>query len=64
MRSSCALLKRGFEKQQFEQIRIVKILGIAFEERHRGEFGLLDVQLLGLRKLEQRTQIISAGGDQ
>ena len=62
MRSSCALRQRGFEKHQFEQIGIVEILGIAFEERHRCEFGLLDVQILGLRKLEQRTQVISAGG--
>ena len=54
--------QRGFEEQQFEQIGIVEILGIAFEERHRGEFGLLDVQILGLRKLEQRTQVISSGG--
>ena len=38
------------------------LLGIAFEERHRGEFGLLDVQILGLRELEQRTQIAGAGG--
>ena len=29
---------------------------------HRCEFGLLDVQIPGLRKLEQRTQIVSAGG--
>ena len=39
-----------------------EVLGIAFEERHRCKFGLLDVQILRLRKLEQRTQIISAGG--
>jgi len=38
------------------------LLWIAFEESHRCEFGLLDVQIPGLRKLEQRTQIISAGG--
>ena len=54
--------QRGFEKHQFEQVGIVEVLGIAFEERHRGQFGLLDVQILGLRKLEQRTQVISAGG--
>src|ERR1700722_12860774 len=46
---------RGFEKHQFEQIGIVEVLGIAFEEGHRGEFGLLDVQVFGLRKLQQRT---------
>jgi len=43
--------QRGFEEHQFEQIGIVEVLGIAFEERHRGEFGLLDVQIPGLRKL-------------
>ena len=41
---------------------IVEVLGIAFEESHRGEFGRLDVQIFGLRKLEQRTQIAGAGG--
>jgi hypothetical protein len=56
------LRQRGFEEHQFEQIRIVEVLGIAFEERHRCEFGLLDVQILGLRKLEQWTQIVGAGG--
>ena len=29
---------------------------------HRGEFGLLNVQFFGLRKLEQRNQITGAGG--
>jgi hypothetical protein len=29
---------------------------------HRGESGLPDVQIPGLRKLEQRTQIADAGG--
>jgi hypothetical protein len=29
---------------------------------HRGEFGRLNVQIPGLRKLEQRTQIAGAGG--
>ena len=29
---------------------------------HRCEFGLLDVQFFGLRKLEQRTQIAGASG--
>jgi hypothetical protein len=29
---------------------------------HRCEFGRLDVQLFGLRKLQQRAKIISAGG--
>ncbi|HZL78373.1 MAG TPA: hypothetical protein VFC17_05935 [Candidatus Limnocylindrales bacterium] len=56
------LRQRGFEERQFEQISIVEVLGIAFEESHRGEFGRLNVQIPGLRKLEQRTQIISAGG--
>src|SRR5208283_5336486 len=56
------LRQRGLEEHQFEQIRIVEVLGIAFEERHRGEFGLLNVQFFGLRKLEQRTQVVSAGG--
>src|ERR1035438_5622231 len=56
------LRQRGFEEHQFEQISIVEVLGIAFEERHRCEFGLLDVQILGLRKLEQWTQIVGAGG--
>src|SRR5208283_5462734 len=51
------LCQRGFEEHQFEQVGIVEVLGIAFEESHRCEFGLLDVQILGLRKLEQRTQI-------
>src|SRR5208283_919869 len=49
------LAKRRFQKQQFEQIGIVEVLGIAFEKRHRGKFGLLDVHVPGLRKLEQRT---------
>jgi len=39
-----------------------EVLGIAFAERHRCEFGLLNVQIPGLRKLEQRTQIVGAGG--
>src|ERR1035437_1541534 len=56
------LRQRGFEEHQFEQIRIVKVLGIAFEESHRCEFGRLDVQIPGLQKLEQRTQIAGAGG--
>src|SRR5580693_7250473 len=56
------LAERRFEEHQFEQIRVVEISGVAFEERHRREFGLLDVQILRLRKLEQRTQIICAGG--
>ena len=56
------LCQCGFQKHQFEQIGIVEILGIAGEENHRGEFGLLDVQILGLGKLEQRTEVISAGG--
>ena len=55
-------MMRLFEKHQFEQIGIIEVLGIAFEESHRCEFGLLDVQILGLRKLEQRTQIVGAGG--
>src|ERR1022692_877911 len=52
----------GFQEHQFEQIRIVEVLRVPFEERHRSQFGLLDVQIPGLRKLEQRTQIVSAGG--
>jgi hypothetical protein len=44
------------------QIGIVEVLWIAFEESHRCEFGRLNVQIPGLRKLEQRTQIVSAGG--
>jgi hypothetical protein len=55
------LRQRGFEEQQFEQIGIIEVLWIAFEERHRCEFGLLDVQIPGLRKLEQRTQVIRSG---
>jgi len=51
-----------FQKHQFEQIGIVEILGIAGEENHRGEFGLLDVQLFGLLKLKQWTQVICSGG--
>jgi hypothetical protein len=54
--------QRGFEEHQFEQVGIVEVLGIAFEESHRCEFGLLDVQILGLRKLEQWTQIVGASG--
>jgi hypothetical protein len=45
------LRQRGFEEHQFEQIRIVEVLGIAFAESHRGEFGLLDVQICGLKNL-------------
>src|SRR5208337_517778 len=56
------LAQRGFEEQQFEQIGIVEVLWIAFEERHRCEFGLLDVQIFGLGELEQWTQIVGAGG--
>src|ERR1017187_4068622 len=56
------LAQRRFEEQQFEQIGIVEILRIAFEERHRFEFGLLAVQIFGRWKLEQRTQIICSGG--
>src|SRR5208283_910597 len=56
------LCQRGFEEHQLEQVGIVEVLGIAFEESHRCEFGLLDVQILGFRKLEQWTQIVSAGG--
>ena len=52
---------QGFlQKQEFEQIGVVEILGVAFEEHQGGQFRLLDVQFLRLRKLEQRTQIISA----
>src|ERR1035437_8032087 len=43
------LRQRGFEKHQFEQIGIVEVFGIAFEESHRCEFGLLNVQFFGLR---------------
>src|SRR5208282_2114117 len=49
------LVERRFKKHQFEQVGIIKILWVAFEENHRRKFGLLDVQILGLRKLEQRT---------
>src|SRR5208283_5130348 len=56
------LAQRRFEKKQFEQIGIVEIFGTAFEERERRQFRLLDVQFLGLRKLKQRTQIVSSGG--
>src|SRR5208283_3516858 len=52
----------GFEKQQLEQIGIVEVLRVAFEESHGGEFGLLEVQILRLGKLEQRTQVIRSGG--
>src|SRR5208283_4420752 len=56
------LAQRRFEKQQFEQVGIVEVLGVAFEESQRCQLGLLDVQLFGLRKLEQRTQVIRSGG--
>ncbi|MGA2854519.1 MAG: hypothetical protein ABSE90_10380 [Verrucomicrobiota bacterium] len=43
--SRLILRQRGFEEHQFEQVGIVEVLGVAFEESHRGEFGLLDVQM-------------------
>src|ERR1017187_8195659 len=56
------LAQRRFEEHQFEQVGIVKVLRIAFEERERRKLGLLDVQLFGLLKLKQRTQVIRSGG--
>ncbi len=51
-------LKRRFEKHLLQQIGMVKILRVAFEKSGRGQCRLLDVQILGLLKLEQRADVI------
>src|ERR1700690_2533809 len=56
------LCQRRFQKHQFEQVGIVEVFWIAFEERESRKLGLLDVQILCLRKLKQRTQVVSACG--
>ena len=43
------LLQRGLEKHLPQQIRVIEILRIAFEECDRGKFRLLRVQILRLR---------------
>jgi len=52
------LLQSGFEKHLAQQIRLVEILRVAFEESNSSEFRLLRVQILRLRKLEQRAEVI------
>src|SRR6185437_4158360 len=47
-----SLLQRRFEKHLPQQIRVVEILRVAFEEGDGGEFRLLRVQILRLRKLK------------
>src|SRR6266550_6120892 len=52
------LLQRGFEKHLPQQLRVVEILRVAFKEGDGREFRLLCVQVLRLRKLKQRTDVI------
>jgi hypothetical protein len=52
------LLQRGLEEHLPQQIRVVEILRVAFEEGDSGEFRLLRVQILRLRELKQWTDVI------
>src|SRR6266567_3880967 len=51
-------LQRGLEKHLPQQIRVVEILRVAFKESDCGQFRLLRVQILRLRKLKQRADVI------
>src|SRR2546430_2365294 len=52
------LLQGRFEEHLSQQIGMVEILGVAVEERERGQFSLLRVQILCLLKLEQRAEVV------
>jgi len=61
-RFACAmilrLLQRGFQEQLPEQFWVVEVLRVALQQSYGGEFGLLRVQILGLGKLKQRTDVV------
>src|SRR5436190_10863840 len=56
------LVEGGLEEHLLEEIGVIKLARITLQERHRCEFGLLRVQIPGLLKLEQRTEVVRAGG--
>src|SRR5256884_9609480 len=55
------LLQRGFEEHLPQQVGMIEILGVAVEERERGQFSLLRVQILCLLKLKQWAEVVRLG---
>ncbi len=52
------LLQRGLKKHLPQQIRVVEILRVTLKKSDGGKFSLLRVQILRLRKLKQRADVI------
>ena len=58
MRWSWAFCNADLRNICFNKSGVVKVLRVAFEESGRRQFRLLDVQILRLLKLQQRTDVI------